>query len=82
MKSLFLVLALTVTSSLYAVQGNLTGEQASTLQALIIAVGYKCDTVNFAMRSSWDGSYRVTCNDNRYVYEVKDVGGNWTVKVK
>lgn len=79
-----MILGLCTASLLFAgnVKGDLTDSQVSAVQNLIIAYGYKCDDVNFAMRSSWDGSIRVTCNENRYVYEVKDVGGNWTVKVK
>jgi hypothetical protein len=82
MKYLSLVFLFFMSSNLVAAQGNLTDSQITAVQSLIIVKGYKCDTVNFAMRSNWDGSIRVTCNDNRYVYELKDVGGNWTVKVQ
>lgn len=82
-KAIF-ILCITIcfSNTLYATDGNLTPSQVDAVQKLIQLYGYKCDDVNFAMRSSWDGSIRVTCNENRYVYEVKDVGGNWTVKVK
>ncbi len=75
-------LMICISTTLNAVDGNLTGNQVDAVQKLIQAYGYKCDTVNFAMRSNWDGSIKTTCNDNRYVYELKDVGGTWTVKVK
>lgn len=53
------------------------------VQKLIKLYGYKCDTIdNKPSFSSWDGSVKVICNNFKYVYEVKDVGGNWTVKVK
>jgi len=61
---------------------EITKTQKEGLQGLVMLYGYKCDSVSYASRSSWDGSFRVTCNNNRYVYEVKDVGGRWTVKVK
>ena len=79
-----IILALSLASGLFAgsVQGGLTDTQVEAVQGLIIAYGYKCDWVNNAMRSNWDGSIRVVCNDHSYVYELKDVGGNWTVKVK
>ena len=75
-------LMICISTTLNAVDGNLTENQVDAVQKLIKVYGYKCDIVNFAMRSNWDGSIRTTCNDNRYVYEVKDVGGTWTVKVK
>lgn len=61
---------------------ELTIDQKEAAQAFIKLYGYRCDSVNYAMRSSWDGSIRVTCNQSQYVYELKDVGGNWRVKVK
>ncbi len=61
---------------------EITKTQKEGLQGLVMLYGYKCDSVSYASRSSWDGNFRVTCNNNRYVYEVKDVGGRWTVKVK
>lgn len=79
-----IILALSLASCLFAgsVKGNLSDSQVKAVQDLIVEYGYRCDSVNFAMISNWDGSIRVTCNDSRYVYEVKDVGGNWTVRVK
>lgn len=84
MKKIFISMSLVVGyySALHATDGNLTASQVEAVQKLIQLYNYRCDSVNFALRSTWDGSIRVTCNENRYVYEVKDVGGTWTVKVK
>jgi len=60
-------------------QGNLQDNEIKAVQALINLHGYKCDSVNFAMRSPWDGDIEVTCNDYAYSYEVEDKGGNWVV---
>jgi len=61
---------------------SVTKTQKGALQGLVKLYGYKCDSVNFALRSNWDGSFSVSCNNNRYSYKIKDVGGRWTVKVK
>ncbi len=84
MKKIFFttIAFLSLVTTLNATDGNLTNSQVDAVKKLVKLYGYRCDSVNFAMRSSWDGSIRFVCNNNRYVYEVKDVGGNWTVKVK
>lgn len=84
MKKIFVCLMLfTGSISLFgATTGNLTEAQIDAVQNLIRAYGYRCDGVNFALRSNWDGSISVSCNENKYSYEIKDIGGNWTVKVK
>ncbi|MFA6741014.1 MAG: hypothetical protein WCR78_05925 [Arcobacteraceae bacterium] len=71
-----------ISNTLNAVDGNLTENQINSLQKLIVLSGYTCDDVKSAIHSSWDGSIRVSCNNNRYVYEIEDIGGQWTVKVK
>ena len=79
MKKLLLVAVLL--SGVYANQ--LSSGAVAEVQSLIRAYGYKCDTVtNQPSFSSWDGSVRVICNNNRYTYEIKDIGGRWTVFVK
>ena len=60
-------------------KGNLTDDQVAAVQRLIQLYGYRCDTVNFAMRSNWDGNIEVSCNDNTYSYDVEDKGGRWVV---
>lgn len=77
----YLLLVTMLLSGVYANQ--LSSEAVKGAQAMIILSGYKCDTVyNKPYFSSWDGSVRVVCNNNRYTYELKDVGGRWTVTVK
>ena len=78
MKKIILIVALV--SGLFA--GNLNSGQEEALQKFVQHFGYRCDSVSYSNRSRWDGSIRLTCNQNRYVYEIKDVGGNWTVRVK
>lgn len=63
-------------------EGNCSATQRDAAQGMIRAYGYSCAPVNFCLQSSWDGSYRVTCNSNRYVYRLEDRGGNWTVMLK
>lgn len=79
-----IILGLCSASLLFAgsIKGGLEDSQVNALQKLIVLSGYKCDDVSSAIRSSWDGSFRVTCNDNSYVYGIEDIGGQWTVKVK
>ena len=77
----YLLLVTMLLSGVYANQ--LSSGAVKEAQQLIRAYGYKCDTVdNKPYFSSWDGSVRVVCNNNRYTYELKDVGGRWTVTVK
>lgn len=79
MKKLLLIAVLL--SCVYANQ--LSSGAVEEVQNLIKRSGYKCDTVtNQPSFSSWDGSVRVVCNNNRYTYEIKDIGGRWTVFVK
>lgn len=61
---------------------NVSVESTSAAQTLIKRSGYRCDSVSFIHQSSWDGSYRVTCNDDYYAYSITDIGGNWVVKVE
>lgn len=74
--------------SLCIILGSMFAQQLSPsavqgAQDMVILSGYKCDTVsNQPHFSQWDGSVTVICNNNRYVYELKDVGGRWTVRVK
>lgn len=60
---------------------EVTSAQKNTAQLLIQNSGYRCDSVSFMLQQSWNGSYRVTCNDDNYAYLIEDIGGNWIVKV-
>lgn len=60
-------------------QTTVSKEQKNAAKKVITISGYKCDQVDSIIQSSWDGSYSVTCNGYRYMYEIKDKGGNWVV---
>lgn len=80
MKKVILIVAIYV--SLFAeTKGNLTASQVSTAQKLIKAYGYKCDSVDFALHSSWSGVISVTCN-GKYRYAIEDKGGRWVVTLE
>lgn len=51
-------------------------------QEIVKSYGYRCDTVTMILYSTWNGNITVACNNNRYNYVLKDVGGNWRVEVK
>ncbi len=56
--------------------------QEEVAQALVIASGYTCDTVDKLLSVSWSGDFTLACNGYQYSYSIEDIGGNWTVKVK
>jgi hypothetical protein len=56
-------------------------EVRNAAKELIRQSGYKCDSISFILQSSWDDSYRVTCNDDYYVYSIDNKGGNWVVSL-
>lgn len=64
-----------------SVKGNLADSQVVAVQKMIKLYGYKCDVVNFAMRSSWSGMIDVSCNNYRYSYDLEDKGGRWVVTI-
>ena len=47
--------------------------------ALIIAWGYRCDSVSTMRHFFTGGGYVVICNHYAYEYEIEDRGGNWVV---
>lgn len=57
-------------------------EAALASAELVKMYGYRCDSIDFFMRSDWDGAFHITCNNNRYSYVIKDVGGNYVVEVR
>ncbi len=57
------------------------GDEVRNIQNIIRAYGYKCDKINSVVGSSYRG-FSVNCNDYRYTYDLKDVGGNWTATVR
>lgn len=61
---------------------RVSDEQLVALALVVVQSGYRCDTVSAASRSPFDGSFRVHCNNYRYGYDVEDVGGRWTARVR
>lgn len=61
---------------------GVSAESARAVQKVIRLYGFRCDSVDSVIESSWDGSYSVYCNDYHYRYSIDDVGGNWVVTVK
>ena len=61
---------------------GVTQEQAKAAAELVRAFGYRCDSVSAFMPFALSHGFRLTCNNNRYAYELKDVGGRWQVTVK
>lgn len=57
-------------------------QAAGAAAELVKLYGYRCDSVDFFMRSDWDGNYHLTCNNNRYSYVLKDVGGRVVIEVR
>lgn len=75
-----LILLLIVCAALFS--GELTQQQKDLAGRLVEIKGYSCKKVDNAIRSNWDGSITVYCDNHSYHYEVKNVGGRWQVKVK
>ena len=59
----------------------ITADQQTAAQAAIKLAGYRCDTVSYMGRLLTKIGYRVTCNQDRYAYEIVDEGGRWVVKI-
>ncbi len=60
---------------------NMSADQKSTMQALIINAGYACDSVT-SVSQTFSG-FAVACRKGQYayfyLYRIKDVGGKWEV---
>ena len=59
----------------------ITPDQQTAAQAAIQLAGYRCDTVSYMGGLLTKIGYRVTCNQDRYAYEIVDEGGRWVVKL-
>lgn len=73
------ILVLLMVGSLFA---DLTQEEKDLSGRLVKVLGYRCDTVDNARRSVYDGSITVYCNGFSYSYELKNRGGRWQIEVK
>ena len=78
MNKLILALLLVSTSAIAAFDSP---SNRAIAQDMIQNAGYKCDTIDSMRVSQWDGDITVVCNNYRYSYEIKDVGGNYVVTV-
>jgi DNA-directed RNA polymerase subunit RPC12/RpoP len=61
-----------------------TKDNYALLDALVKEIrnrGNVCDTVKTARLSQWDGATTILCNNLKYEYEFKDVGGVLQFKV-
>jgi hypothetical protein len=59
-------------------------DQFGLLAAIVDSIhsrGNSCNTVSRATVSSFDGRWTITCDNHRYEYEFKDVGGKLEYKV-
>ena len=89
MKKLLLALALIATPAMANVRfendvhigPNNSRQQAEAAVDLVRAFGYRCDIVNTFRNSLGGGSFVLHCNNYRYKYTIKDVGGRWRVTV-
>ncbi|HRI54436.1 MAG TPA: hypothetical protein PLW65_30060, partial [Pseudomonadota bacterium] len=59
----------------------ITAEGKQAAQLAIKLAGYRCDSVSYMGRHVFKVGFRVTCNDDRYAYELNDEGGRWVVKL-
>lgn len=73
------VLATTIESGYRA--DSLTADQALILAQVVKQYGYTCSSVSSASRSPWSGDFNLYCNNFRYNYKIKDVGGRIVVEV-
>ena len=56
--------------------------QVRKAQLLIKRAGHKCDTCDEMQPFVFGGGFTVHCNNWKYTYEIRDVGGTWEIKVK
>jgi hypothetical protein len=50
------------------------------LAQMVLAAGYRCDTISHARPFVFSSGYELQCN--HYHYDIEDKGGHWTVTVK
>jgi hypothetical protein len=55
---------------------------------VVRSLGWKCDTISYFSADRMDAEmlahlnkeFTLKCNDRRYTYTLRDVGGHWTVR--
>ena len=60
---------------------QITPDQRNAAQVAIRFAGYRCDSLNYMGHLPFKHGFRVTCNDDRYAYEIVDEGGRWVVRL-
>lgn len=83
---LFVLFAVSMTQENSSRQPTQAGSKVSAevryaVQAAVKHAGYRCDTLSAVVPHVFVSGYRVTCNDFRYAYSIKDEGGRWTVSL-
>jgi hypothetical protein len=61
---------------------NITRAQTNAMADFIRLNGYRCDSISGAVNFLTSAGFRFVCNQNRYVYELEDRGGNWVITLK
>ena len=56
-------------------------EGAQAAAKLVRAYGYRCDSITAFQPMVFSSGFTLKCNNFRYSYDIKDVGGRWTVTV-
>ena len=77
-----LISAIALTTTLTASANKKPSEADIQAMNLIKAYGYTCDTYSDSALNSWSQEYSIHCNNYRYHYIIKDVGGNYVVEVQ
>ena len=90
MKRLVLLLALVVSSPAISqstvpvesdavISNQLTSRQVQALAGLVLAFGYRCDSISSATPWIFSHGFTLYCNRYRYEYEISEPGGRWQV---
>ncbi len=82
MKLKALLISAIALTALPANASNKPSEADLQAMALIKAYGYTCDTYSGSVFNSWSQEYSIHCNNYRYHYIIKDVGGKYVVEVQ
>lgn len=77
-----LISAIALTTTLTASANNKPSEVDLEAMKLIKAYGYRCDTYSDSVFKEWSQEYSIHCNNYRYHYIIKDVGGRYVVEVQ
>jgi len=82
MKLKTLLISAIALTALHASANNKPSEADLVAIKLIKAYGYRCDTYSDSVFKEWSQEYSIHCNNYRYHYIIKDVGGRYVVEVQ